>query len=78
MLAYVDARIVQNRLDEVVGFENWQCKHISYGPKTICHLGIKLNGEWIWKSDGAGDTNVEADKGAISDSLKRAAVHFGV
>tara|TARA_Y100001937_G_C6898292_1_gene232125 strand:- start:2 stop:481 length:480 start_codon:yes stop_codon:yes gene_type:complete len=78
MLAYIDARIVQNRLDEVVGFENWQCKHISYGPKTICHLGIKLNGEWIWKSDGAGDTNVEADKGAISDSLKRAAVHFGI
>ena len=45
MLAYIDARIVQNRLDEVVGFENWQCKHISYGPKTICHLGIKLNGD---------------------------------
>lgn len=78
MLAYIDARLVQSRLDEVLGFENWQCKHIVYGPKTICHLGLKIKGEWVWKSDGAGDTNVEADKGAISDSLKRAAVHFGI
>jgi hypothetical protein len=61
-----------------MGIDGWQCKHISYGAKTICHLGLKFNGEWIWRSDGAGDTNFEADKGAISDSLKRAAVHFGV
>jgi hypothetical protein len=29
-LAYVDARDVQNRLDEVLGMENWQCKY------TVC------------------------------------------
>ena len=78
MLAYIDARDVQQRLDQVVGTENWQCKHVSYGPKTICHLGIKIKGECIWKSDGAGDTKVEPEKGAISDSFKRAAVHFGI
>ena len=78
VLAYVDARTVQDRLNEVMGIDGWQCKHISYGAKTICHLGLKFNNEWIWRSDGAGDTNFEADKGAISDSLKRAAVHFGV
>ena len=78
VLAYVDVRTVQDRLNTVMGIDGWQCKHISYGPKTICHLGLKFNNEWIWRSDGAGDTNFEADKGAISDSLKRAAVHFGV
>ena len=78
VLAYVDARTVQDRLNEVMGIDGWQCKHISYGAKTICHLGLKFNNEWIWRSDGAGYTNFEADKGAISDSLKRAAVHFGV
>ena len=78
VLAYVDARTVQDRLNEVMGIDGWQCKHISYGANTICHLGLKFNNEWIWRSDGAGDTNFEADKGAISDSLKRAAVHFGV
>jgi len=40
--------------------------------------GLKLDGEWIWRSDGAGDTQFEADKGAISDALKRASVSFGV
>ena len=78
VLAYVDARTVQDRLNEVMGIDGWQCKHISYGAKTICHLGLKFNNEWIWRSDGAGDRNFDADKGAISDSLKRAAVHFGV
>ena len=57
---------------------NWQCKHINYGPKTICHLGLKLDDEWKWRSDGAGDTNYEADKGAMSDSFKRSAVMWGI
>ena len=78
VLAYVDVRTVQDRLNTVMGIDGWQCKHISYGTKTICHLGLKFNNEWVWRSDGAGDTNFEADKGAISDSLKRAAVQFGV
>ena len=68
MLAYVTVNTVRERLDEVMG-ANWQCKHEVFGSKTICHLGLKLDGEWIWRSDGAGDTAYEADKGAISDSL---------
>ena len=76
-LAYVNARTVQIRLDIVMG-ANWQTKHINYGPKTICHLGLKLDDEWIWRSDGAGDTNYEADKGALSDSFKRSAVMWGI
>lgn len=76
-LAYVNARTVQDRLNVVMG-SNWQCKHINYGPKTICHLGLKFDEEWIWRSDGAGDTNYEADKGAMSDSFKRSAVMWGI
>ena len=76
-LAYVNARTVQDRLNEVMG-SNWQTKHINYGPKTICHLGLKFNDEWKWRSDGAGDTNYEADKGAMSDSFKRSAVMWGI
>ena len=76
-LAYVNARTVQDRLNVVMG-SNWQCKHINYGPKTICHLGLKLDDEWKWRSDGAGDTNYEADKGAMSDSFKRSAVMWGI
>ena len=76
-LAYLSVRQVQDRLTEVMG-HNWQCNHTVYGSKTVCSLGLKLNDEWIWRSDGAGDTNFEADKGGISDSLKRAGVAWGI
>jgi hypothetical protein len=80
-LAYVDARDVQDRLDKVVGFENWQCDYKSVGPNRVAagigiYLGESLG--WIWKWDGAGETQVEGEKGAFSDSFKRAAVKWGV
>lgn len=34
--------------------------------------------EWVWKADGAGATDVEAEKGALSDAFKRAAVRWGI
>ena len=76
-LAYISVRQVQDRLSEVMG-ANWQCNHTVYGSKTICSLGLKFDNEWIWRSDGAGDTNFEADKGGISDSVKRAGVAWGI
>lgn len=48
--------------------------------RVICKLSIRdpETGEWITKSDGAGETNVEGEKGGISDAFKRAAVKFGL
>lgn len=77
-LAYLDARDVMDRLDSVLGPENWQDRYEFNGPRTICYLSVRIDGEWITKADGAGDTDVEAEKGAISDSLKRAAVKWGI
>lgn len=78
-LAYIDARDVQDRFDEVCGPENWQCRFpLSDGKRVICEIGVRIDGEWIWKADGAGDTDVEGEKGAISDAFKRAAVKWGV
>ena len=78
-LAYLDARDVMDRLDDVAGAENWRDAYAET-PKgrIICTLEIRVAGEWIGKSDGAGDTDVEGDKGAISDALKRAAVKWGI
>ena len=76
-LAYIDARDVMRRLDEVMGMD-WQSRNHASGNKTFCEIGLKIDGEWRWRSDGAGDTDVEADKGAISDAFKRAAVPWGV
>ncbi len=74
-LAYIDARDVMKRLDDVVGMENWQCKYPFAG---CCELSIKIDGEWITKANLAGETQVEAEKGQASDAFKRAAVLFGV
>ena len=78
-LAYIDARDVMDRLDGVVGPQNWQTKYTETASgRVICELSILVNGEWITKSDGAGDTQVEREKGAISDAFKRAAVHWAI
>lgn len=78
-LAYIDARDAMKRLDDVVGPANWQDRYPwSDGGRLVCEIGIRLDGEWVWKSNGAGDTQVEAEKGAFSDAFKRAAVMWGV
>lgn len=78
-LAYIDARDVQDRLDTVCGPQNWQCRYShATDKKTVCEIGLLVSTEWIWKADGAGDTDVEAEKGALSDAFKRAAVRWGI
>lgn len=85
-LAYIDARDVQDRLDEVCGVDGWQCRYVPmHDKKTVCEIGVFIRREytglpieWIWKSDGAGDSDIEAEKGALSDAFKRAAVRWGI
>lgn len=77
-LAYLTARHVMERLDEVCGADNWQDRYEFHGKRTVCYLSIRIDGEWVTKADGAGDSEVEAEKGAISDALKRAAVKWGI
>jgi hypothetical protein len=78
-LAYVTNRAIMNRLDEVVGPENWKNEYLP-GPDggILCGLSIKIDGEWITKYDGADKTNIEAVKGGLSGAMKRAAVQWGI
>lgn len=78
-LAYIDARDVMDRLDEAVGPEGWEDAFVETPlGRIICTIRIKIDGEWVSKSDGAGKTDVEGDKGGISDAFKRAAVKWGI
>ena len=77
-LAYIDSRTVMERLDDVCGVDGWQCIYPHASAKTSCRIGIKIDDEWLWKEDGAGDTDFEGDKGAFSDAFKRAAVKWGI
>ena len=76
--AYIDARDVMKRLDTVMGTENWRDKYISVEGGFVCELSLRINGEWIAKSNGANNTKVEPVKGGISSAFKRAAVNWGV
>lgn len=76
-LAYIDARDVMRRFDDVFGL-GWQNRYSHAEGKTICEIGCLIDGQWVWRAGGAGDTDIEAEKGAISDAFKRAAVLWGV
>jgi len=78
IVAYIDARDVMRRLDELLPMR-WQNRY-SHADKEqyICEIGIEIDGEWLWRSNGAGATYVEAEKGGMSDAFKRAAVNWGI
>jgi hypothetical protein len=82
-LAYVDARAIQDRLDEVMGVMGWQDEYECLPDgSVVCRLRLRLGDEWITKMDVGGQSEQpdEGDrrKAAFSDALKRAAVKFGV
>lgn len=73
-LCYVNARDVEDRLDEVVGSENWSTRYEYSGGTCLCYLTI--NG--VTKANGSGDTDIEAEKGAISKAFVRAGSSWGI
>lgn len=77
-LAYMDSRAVYDRLDDVCGPEGWQSKIEHTEGGFIASIGIRVGDEWVWKSDGAQTTDIEAVKGGISGAFKRAATHWGI
>jgi hypothetical protein len=76
-LTYVQARAIMNRLDDIVGPQNWQVKYEHNDRGVMCSLSVKCGDEWITKCDGSDYSDIEAFKGGISGALKRAAVLFG-
>src|SRR3954454_24877396 len=82
-MAYIDARLIQDRLDEVLGVENWEDAYkLLPDGSVMCRLRVKLGDRWISKTD-VGSPSEQPDlgdrlKAAFSDALKRAAVKFGI
>src|SRR5215210_3756913 len=82
-MAYIDARLIQDRLDDVLGVENWEDGYkILPDGGVVCRLRVKLGDRWISKTD-VGSPSEQPDlgdrlKAAFSDALKRAAVKFGI
>ncbi len=93
ILAYKDARVDMNRLDEVVGQENWQRDHKEIKNVVYCGIGIDIGeqytneknqdaifikSKWVWKWDAGVKSFTEKKKGEASDSFKRSGFNWGI
>jgi len=91
VLAYVTARAIQKRLDDVCGVDGWRNEAprvIDVNGKTAFVGGISIrevfNGaptvgaEWLTKWDVAEPTNIEPAKGGFSGAMKRAGAQWGI
>mgnify|MGYP002623265915 FL=1 len=82
-VAYVDARDVCQRLDDVVGPANWRTEFDTIGGGEVrVTLCLKIDGEWVPRQDvgtvGEGQGDASSTKAAVSDGIKRAAVQWGI
>lgn len=81
-LAYITNRAIMNRLDEICGPENWWNEYREWiiGEKkgVLCGITIRTEHGPVCKWDGAEPTDIESVKGGLSDSMKRAAVQWGL
>ena len=82
-LQYITARTAMNRLDSVLGPENWWDEYVPLENSVICKLSVRLaDGQVVTKADAGGYAGMadqgDDDKSGFSDAFKRAAAKFGV
>jgi hypothetical protein len=90
-IQYITARTAMNRLDSILGPENWWDEYIPGENSVLCRLTVRIadpdaaeSRGWltITKSDAGGYAGMadqgDDDKSGFSDAFKRAAVKFGV
>jgi hypothetical protein len=82
-IAYIDARTVMDRLDDVLGPANWRDAYrVLPDGSVVCRLSLRLGDEWVSKVDVGGQSeqsdNGDRRKAAFSDALKRAAVKWNI
>lgn len=78
-LCYITSRAVQNRLDDACGPAGWESSFAETAAgRVIATISIDMGERWVSKSDGAGATAMEGEKGGLSGAFKRAAVMWGI
>ncbi len=78
VLSYVDARYVQDTLDNLIGPEFWENRFYEAKGALFCEITINIDGVKISKSDCGTESDIAPAKGEASDAFKRAAVMFGI
>lgn len=85
-MAYIDARKLYDRLDDVFGFGGWQriVKAVNADGSVIVALMVRVGDEWITHEDigypnNPGESHEkEPLKAAVSDGAKRSGVGLGI
>jgi hypothetical protein len=82
-LSYITARTAMNRLDDILGPENWCDEYLPGQNSVLCRLTITLpDGKTVTKCDAGGYAGMadsgDDDKSGFSDAFKRACAKFGV
>lgn len=80
ILAYKDARVDMNRLDEVLTPIGWQRDYKYIDGNLFCGVGIfdDDRDQWVWKWDVGTESMSDKEKGKASDSFKRACFNLGI
>lgn len=80
LLLYKDARCDMKILDETFGIYGWRRKHRQIGESLFCEVEIydRDKEQWIAKEDVGKESYADKEKGAASDSFKRACVNVGI
>ena len=70
VLAYVTNRAIMDRLDEIVGPQNWT-NDFTQSPNggVLCTLGVRVDDSGVYKTDGPDNTEVERVKGGLSSAM---------
>lgn len=79
MLLYQNARTAMDAFDEQFGPFDWKIRYEMVGDQIYGILSVfdHEKNEWIDKSDTGAESNIEKEKGLLSDIFKRCAVRFG-
>lgn len=78
ILAYKDARVDMNRLDDVCGPLNWKREHSRENQNCTVSIWCNEKKQWISKEDTGTESFTEKEKGLASDSFKRACFNWGI
>ena len=78
ILAYKDARVDMQRLDDVCGPLSWKREHTRENHNCIVSIWDESKSQWVSKEDTGVESNAEAQKGLASDSFKRSCFNWGI
>ena len=78
ILAYKNARVDMQRLDDCLGALYWKREHLKDNHNCMVSIFDPAYNHWVSKEDTGTESMAEKEKGLASDSFKRACFNWGI